>query len=244
MAAWLDPNGFVGQTTPGAPVNVGFIWPTWDSVNTGNNTWLRQTRIKVYQCPSDPSLGNCLDWCNGDASYAGNFLVFGGVKNKDSLNLSLTNAYLVWDGQAQIPATFVDGTSNTILFAEKYARCEGTGSPGGTWWMRGVLHGSASLSANEDSFPGDRLSAVFAGGVGLDGTTWLQGTASLFQVQPSNFMSNPGPCDKRLASSPHTGGMNAGLGDGSVRFLAQGMTPTTWAAALTPAGNDLLGNDW
>src|SRR6266699_1067509 len=122
MAAWLDFSAAVGTVTPnpGSTVNIGVIWPTWDSVNISNRTFLRQTRIAVYQCPSDPSLGSCLDWCDGDSSYAGNFQVFGGAANVNSK----TN----WDGQARLPATFQDGTSNTILFAEKHARCDGTGS--------------------------------------------------------------------------------------------------------------------
>src|SRR5262245_65938846 len=96
-------------------------------------------------------------------------------------------------------ATFDDGTSNTILFAEKYARCDGTGSPGGTWWMRGVLHGGRILEGgSDDSYPGDRLSAVFGGGVGSDGVRWLTGTASKFLMHPRNFLSRPGPCDRRV----------------------------------------------
>jgi type II secretory pathway pseudopilin PulG len=133
MAVWLDFTAQVGASSPNpaTTINIGVIWPTWASVNTGNNTFLRQTRVKTYRCPSDPSLGSCLDWCDGDASYAGNFQVFGGgLANPGN-----------WDGQARIPATFQDGTSNTILFAEKYSRCDGTGSPGGVWWMRGVFHG-------------------------------------------------------------------------------------------------------
>jgi prepilin-type N-terminal cleavage/methylation domain-containing protein len=171
MAVYLDYNARVGQTNPNpaTTINVGIIWPTWDSVNIGDNAWLRQTQIKTYQCPSDPSLGNCLDWCKGDASYAGNFLVFGGTTNVNTAPTT-SNAAVVWDGGAKIPATFQDGTSNTIVFAEKYSRCNGTGNPGGTWWMRGVLHGSRSLGGSDDSYPGDRLSAVFAGGVGVDGT--------------------------------------------------------------------------
>ena len=240
MATWADYTAAVGKVTPTTQTNKGFIWPTWDSVNIGNNTWLRQTRIKVYQCPSDPSLGNGLDWMPGDASYAGNFQVFGGTAN--------TNSSTNWDGQARISATFQDGTSNTILFAEKYSRCDGTGL-GGTWWMRGVYHGAKSFNGlngpgSDDSFPGDRLSAVFAGGRGHDGTVWKTGTASLFQVQPQRFLSNPGPCDKRLASSPHTAGMNVCLGDGSVRFLAQGISATTWWRACTPNGGEVLGPDW
>jgi len=186
MATWMDYNARVGQSSPNPRfiINKGFIWPTWDSVNVGNNTWLRQTQIKVYQCPSDPSLNNALDWGPGDASYAGNFQVFGGAAN--------TNSNINWDGQARIPATFQDGTSNTILFAEKYARCDGTGAPGGTWWMRGVYHGFRSFSGTnspggDDSYPGDRLSAVFAGGRGHDGTVWVTGPGSRFLVQPANF---------------------------------------------------------
>jgi prepilin-type N-terminal cleavage/methylation domain-containing protein/prepilin-type processing-associated H-X9-DG protein len=246
-ATYLDPGGFVGEAKPTQALNIGVIWPTWDSVNASSLTWLRQTRVPVYQCPSDPSLGNGLDWMPGDSSYAGNFQVFGGAANTNTAP-STSNGASVWDGMAKIPATFLDGTSNTILFAEKYSRCDGTGAPGGTWWMRGVFHGIQSFSQSnpggDDSFPGDRLSAVFGGGVGIDGTAWISGTASKFLVQPPNFLSNPGPCDKRLASSPHTSGMNVGLADGSVRFLSASISPATWWAACTPAGNEVLGSDW
>src|SRR4051794_32632057 len=46
-AAWLDYAAPVGQGTPnpGTTINIGVIWPTWDSVNKSNNTWLRQTKV-------------------------------------------------------------------------------------------------------------------------------------------------------------------------------------------------------
>jgi prepilin-type processing-associated H-X9-DG protein len=115
--------------------------------------------------------------------------------------------------------------------------------------MRGVYHGLRSFNGHnsrgsDDSYPGDRLSAVFGGGVGIDGTRWLTGTASVFQVRPEKFLKRPGPCDKRLASSGHTAGMNVCLGDGHVRFLAQGISGTTWWSACTPAGGEVLGSDW
>jgi prepilin-type N-terminal cleavage/methylation domain-containing protein len=243
-AVYMDPNGYVGEANPAQAVNIGIIWPTWDSVNPGTMTWLRQSLIRVYQCPSDPSLNNCLDWCKGDASYAGNFQVFGGTSNA-STPPSLTNYLTVWDGDARIPATFTDGTSNTILFAEKYSACYGVSNPQGTWWMRGVLHGSqTSIGGSDDSYPGDRLSAVFGGGIGDDGTIWIQGAGSLFQVQPANFLATPGPCDGRRASSGHTAGMNVALGDGSVRFLAQGMSGTTWWIAVVPNDGLPMPSDW
>jgi prepilin-type N-terminal cleavage/methylation domain-containing protein len=251
QAAWLDTAAAVGQAKPnaGSTINVGVIWPTWGSVNTGSNTWLRQTRIAVYQCPSDPSLNNGLDWMPGDSSYAGNFLIFGGVQNQDTRpTVTATGNYeTVWDGQANIPATFQDGQSNTIMFAEKYARCDGTGSPGGTWWMRGVFQASQSPgNQRQDSFPGDRLSAVFGGGRGVDNVVWQRGLNSKFQVQPAKptaTAANGGQCDRRLASTPHTV-MQVALADGSVRNVRSSIAPATWAAALTPAGGEVLANDW
>jgi len=246
-AVWLDYGARVGQGTPNpaTTINIGVIWPTWDSVNIYSNSFLRKSVIKTYRCPSDPSLSNCLDWCDGDASYAGNFQVFG---KQDGLPNSNNWAKLepFFDSQARIPAFFMDGTSNTIVFAEKYSRCNGTGNPGGVWWMRGVWHGSQvfGTKGQDDSYPADRLSAVFGGGRGTDGTRWTTGPASKFQVLPPNYLNNPGPCDKRLASSGHAAGMNVALGDGSCRFLSQTISADTWWAALTPQGGETPANDW
>jgi prepilin-type N-terminal cleavage/methylation domain-containing protein/prepilin-type processing-associated H-X9-DG protein len=240
MAMWLDTAGFVGEAAPNpaTTVNSRFIWPTWDAVNTGNNTWLRTSRISVYQCPSDYTLGNGLDWTPGDSSYAGNFQVFG---NRNNLTSS---AFADWDGRASLPATFQDGTSNTILFAEKLSRCDGSGL-GGTWWMRGVYHGAqTSPGGSDDSFPGDRFSAVFGGGRGIDGTQWVYGPNSMFLLQPKTFIGTGTACLKEYASSPHTAGMNVSLADGSVRFLSASISGNTWSAALTPSGGDMLGSDW
>jgi prepilin-type N-terminal cleavage/methylation domain-containing protein len=241
-ACYMDPGGAVGQANPNAGnvINLGFVWPTWDSVNPGTNTWLRQTRIKVYQCPADYTLGNGLDWMPGDSSYGGNFLVFGGPTN--------VNSSSNWNGRSTFSASFSDGTSNTIMFAEKLSRCDGPPGLGGTWWMRGVYHGakessSTITSAPDDSYPGDRLSAVFGGGVGTDGTAWMQGVNSVFLQQPEPFMNSSVGCDHRYASTPHAV-LVAGLCDGSVRFINHSITPATWAAALTPNNGDLLGSDW
>jgi prepilin-type N-terminal cleavage/methylation domain-containing protein len=272
-ATWLNfaPVG-QAQPSPANTVNIGVIWPTWDSVNVSNYTWLRQARIPTYQCPSDPSIGSCLDWCDGDGSYAGNFQVFGktGATMPNSRNWQVLMPF--FDGGGGIPRTFVDGTSNTIVFAEKYARCDGSdprrppnpppgtgnsgGSPGGVWWMRGVFHGLQSFSnsnpGGDDSFPQDRLSAIFAGGRGSDGVMWIDPptgvrTGITFQVQPrnpTNTTGQGGQCDRRLASSAHTAGMNVGLGDGSVRFVSQGVSATTFWNAVVPNDGNVLGADW
>jgi prepilin-type N-terminal cleavage/methylation domain-containing protein len=215
----------------------GYIIPLWvTTVPGGNPQYLRQVQINVYRCPSDPSLGNCIDWCNGDSSYAGNFQVFGSQQNA-------TN----WDGAANLTNTFPDGTSNTILFAEKYSRCNNAPvQPGGTWWMRGIYNNATGYQSlgGDDSYPGDRLSAVFGGGRSpTDGTTWLTGTASMFLVQPQNYLAGNGQCKNTVASTGHNV-MVAGLADGSVRNISPSISPTTWWTAVVPNDGLTLPTDW
>jgi prepilin-type N-terminal cleavage/methylation domain-containing protein len=169
--------------------------------------------VKPYICPSDPSIGQAAatiwsghNWGKGDATYAANLQVFGNPKG---------GGYRYWNGQARLPATIPDGTSNTILYAEKYAGC-GPGKPDGNIWAWGW---DLNCGPVFGSINGPQV--------------WLQ--------QPNPWTTN---CNPRYASSPHTGGMNVGVGDGSVKFLAQGMSPTTFWFALTPQGGEVLGPDW
>jgi prepilin-type N-terminal cleavage/methylation domain-containing protein len=246
----------------------GYIVPTWQTPGPTPGSFLRQTRVKIYQCPSDPTLDRnvATDWLPGDASYGANWQVFGDRTRPDQPPLGLTDpnywtAYAsAWDGRANIPATFADGTSNTVVFAEKLAYCPGTKrntgalfaginashAHGGTWWYRGVFNVNTFSGAppgTNDSFPGDRLSAVFGGGRGNDNTRWYTGVNSMFQLSPRAPTAQTGHCDRGAPSGFHTG-LVVGLGDGSVRVLAPSMNPITWWAALTPSGGEVLGNDW
>jgi type II secretory pathway pseudopilin PulG len=60
-----------------------------------------------------------------------------------------------------------------------------------------------------------------------------------FQTAPTQAS-----CDPALPQSPHAGGINIVLANGSARFVATTLSPQTWWRACTPAGNDQLGNDW
>jgi hypothetical protein len=50
--------------------------------------------------------------------------------------------------------------------------------------------------------------------------------------------------DPNLCQSYHTGVMNVGLMDGSVRNVSGGVSLTTWGNALNPADGQVLGSDW
>jgi len=149
--------------------------------------------------------------------------VFGNAKNPSSTNL------YGWQSYANFAASFPDGTSNTILFAEKYA----TGSmairaskPYGPLW------------ANNDN-PGDVWTPAFA--VTYDnGQTYAQYCASpcMFQVKPTPYDT---AANVNVASTPHDV-INVLFGDGAVRGLGAGIDPAgVWWPLLTPAGGDVPG---
>ena len=247
MAASCDTTAGVGQQRPNTWVNLGYTWPTWGSVNTNSGTWLRQTSIPSFRCPSDSTLGNGIDWTPGDSSYAGNFLVFGGEWNRSAVCGTAAAPWeTCWDGRAKF-STIKDGTSNTIMLAEKLSRCDGAGAPGGTWWMRGIFRigGSGGSQPNSgvpvDSYPGDRLSPVFGGGRGRDGVIFTYGVASRFQVNPLYPLlnsTNGGRCDRRLASSQHAL-MHVAYADGAITGLSSNMDSRIWFWSLTPDGGEV-----
>jgi prepilin-type N-terminal cleavage/methylation domain-containing protein len=240
------------------PVSGGGVIPLWETPGQGTR-YLRQTRIKVYICPSDPTINTNLatDWTPGEACYASNFQVFG----NPTFNANST-VHADWDGNAKMTSVS-DGTSNTIAFAEKLSYCPGTvrnagqffsginssHQHGGSWWMRGIYRAGTVTGTtpptSTDSYPADRVSPVFAGGRGNDNTRWYTGVNSkpiTFGKPANNTVT--GPCDRGLASSPHSSHMSVGLMDGSVRTIRSSIDATTWWSACTRAGGEVLSGDW
>jgi prepilin-type processing-associated H-X9-DG protein len=50
--------------------------------------------------------------------------------------------------------------------------------------------------------------------------------------------------ESAASRSMHPGGVNVVLCDGSVHFVSNNISPTTWAASATIAGGETLGTDW
>jgi prepilin-type N-terminal cleavage/methylation domain-containing protein len=114
------------------------------------------------------------------------------------------------------PASIQDGTSQTIFVTEKLAQCNRGNYPNNFWPDWGPI-----ISSSDEGDP--------------------VGVAAIFQMNP---LGDPANCDGGRASSPHTAGIVVVMGDASTRLVAQGVSATTWWAAMTPAANDLLGQDW
>src|SRR5262249_46753953 len=139
----------------------------------------------------------------------------------DGLIFAGTGGGNFWGSLQRYPASISDGTSNTIFFTEKLASCNPATDPGG------------ELDVGLNFWPdwGPILNDPSASN--------LVGPLCMFQIGVPSGQTN---CF--LPSSPHTGGINVALGDGSVRFVTQGISATTWAYAMTPSGGEVLGPDW
>jgi prepilin-type N-terminal cleavage/methylation domain-containing protein/prepilin-type processing-associated H-X9-DG protein len=150
--------------------------------------------VKSYVCPSDPT----------NTPNSGSYNV-----NAGSYGYNAQAFPISWNSRMMYPASFQDGTSDTIFFTDKISTCAG-------YWP--------------DWGPS------FADG------NWPQptGPASLFQTQPTPASS----CNSNLASSPHSGGISAVMGDGHVAFLTRSINANTWWALLTPQSGDIPGSDW
>src|SRR5262249_55733216 len=105
----------------GASIDPGGSPPSrtyrYDAGNaTGQVLLVRDRVVRLFRCPADPSWpgdGQPLPgWAAGN--YAMNFQVFG----VPGLDFSFTNGGRA-DGSARIPASFPDGTAQTVLFTEK-----------------------------------------------------------------------------------------------------------------------------
>jgi prepilin-type N-terminal cleavage/methylation domain-containing protein/prepilin-type processing-associated H-X9-DG protein len=171
--------------------------------------------VKTYLCPSDPTQD--LGWAKSRTSYAYNGMVF-----------PISYPWGWGMGSQRYPASITDGTSQTIFFTEKEVMSQGTFS-----W---------TPDSGFNFWPdwGPAIASVEGGEP--------TGVNAMFVVRPNVNCNGPqgrGACARGdTANSPHTGGINAGMGDGSVRFVAQGVSATTWWYALTPNYGDVLGNDW
>jgi prepilin-type N-terminal cleavage/methylation domain-containing protein len=176
-------------------------------------------RIGAYICPSDISIqangrlvppGNSTAAGQGAASYAANSQAF----TKANSNGSIAD----YEFLNRLGKHFSDGTSKTILYAEKIGQCNGIVAGSGTIWSRKNLQSSG-------------LSPHFA--------NQLYGTSYGIQTSVRDFNR----CDHRLPSTWHTS-LNVVMADGSVRAISSTIASRVWWSVLTPAGNDGPTGDW
>ncbi|MCI0702246.1 MAG: DUF1559 domain-containing protein [Planctomycetia bacterium] len=194
--------------------------------------------VRVYLSPADPSLDK--KWANsGVTSYA-------------------ANAWAFQPGYT-LGASYQDGLTNTIAFAEHYANC------GGRLHFLWVEYYVVSFQLRRASFadngesmyttspppyhisyadvypvtkgnPPDSGPSHAIQLYAPDGT--LQQITTPFQTAPAVE-----DCHAAIPQTPHKGGMLVGMMDGSVRTLSPTTPMNTFWGAVTPNGGEIL-PDW
>jgi prepilin-type N-terminal cleavage/methylation domain-containing protein len=175
--------------------------------------------IKTFQCPSDPyNLGGMspnTGWAV--TCYGANAQVFG--------SCNLNGNLVAWDAAQKIE-NIQDGSSVTILFAEKASNCPqsalgyNTSSLWGVQWAPWYPIFQCDQTGGGASYAGNQPNGMF-------------------QIQP-----DPVACDPYRASTPHSSGMQVVLGDGSVRNLSVDISQTTWWYACCPIDGQPMPSDW
>lgn len=187
-------------------------------------------RLKTFVSPADPSLG-LLDPNDGVSSYAASAALF--------------------VNDPPVAAAAPDGLSNTIAFAEHYAKCRGTKFDQSQWVNPTRPTFADRMQGPLDMDMEPQWWHVYPITAGSPPVTRPSRPGATFQVRPRSqyafeeIVGPPGPedCDYRLPQTPHPGGMVVGLADGSVRTVQPGVAPGVFWGAVTPAGGEVLG-DW
>ncbi len=208
--------------------------------DTNGPSWASGSAWKppsTYICPSDPtnSDGLAVGWIP-TMSYAPNYVVFANL----AFNQGASYGNQPWAvNPARIPATFRDGTSNTVLYVERYGNCpadgfQSNGQPNSVnWAWPGDLAPSRNAAYWDFPWKKDSQGNLIAYG-------------PMFQVNPSPDVNTSQPCTSALGQGQggHDGTMQVAMGDGSVRGVTQSISAPTWCAVLTPNFGDLPGPDW
>ena len=181
---------------------------TGPGITAWGDTFFGKPGPTIFICPSDPTIpGNP---SNALCSYVSNCFVFGDLRGSGN-------------PKARLPQTFKDGTSNVVIYAERYGMCQGYP----IYWSSG--HEWLGLGP-----------PIFAENIRFDwGIDPINRLEQLFQIAPT-----PAQCDPFATQTGHRGGMTVAMGDASVRGVGGLVSKTTWINVQLPDDGNPLGPDW
>lgn len=218
--------------------SINFLVPgtTISSANHANDTVIK-TRVDVFICPADP-------------------VAISGPHAKNSYRANMGPCELCKEqgrggfffGRLGSLAEFTDGTSNTLLLAEKLTGTSQIGQfeADRDWlslinsappvtaeqWISACQNIQQKSNPNWDSgatwlFPGGRY-------------TWFFSSIPPNSTLTDCGVTHAGGVGVFGARSYHSGGVNASLGDGSVRFFKSSINPNVWRALGTRSNGEVL----
>lgn len=192
-----------------------------------NNAVIRSTKVAAFVCPSSRKIDETVyaahnyPFAGTNHGYAtcgvhGSDTGAGAFASRWGLINETSNVAVA--GQMRLE-NFVDGTSNTIVLSE---------------FAKGLTY------------------VLPVGNTNTMGRSWFDGTAgygnTLYSTMALATPNSPRPTyltthNWGTVGSYHTGGVQCGLMDGSVRFVSDNIDGNIWWGANTPQGREVLG-EW
>jgi prepilin-type N-terminal cleavage/methylation domain-containing protein len=203
-----------GLNTENAPSTPGY---TWTGLIPGGGMIQDTARVKTYLCPSDNTAPNNSIKVFGfvGSSYAANYELFGSSPrtSPDPTINPDTDLLIPWVSRFKM-GSIPDGTSNTVVCAERFAVAPVPTPGGGNAW----------------AYPAP-LSPQYAPMFAYYTLTDNNGNAYLPPPQSVPTTLN---ADYRLVQSSHANNIIVGLADGSTRPVNTTVSQATWQAAVIP----------
>jgi prepilin-type N-terminal cleavage/methylation domain-containing protein/prepilin-type processing-associated H-X9-DG protein len=244
---------------------------SWNVDPPNCNTTVFYTQVKEFLCPSDPNaFAIAHDNTSGNNCYFGSIgtttdILAGATSSAPSLANVPTTGLFAFQQSKKIAAV-IDGTSNTVAFAEstvgnpgaqarqKLAGLVNVGLPAGALQSNAfanppaVMAGIAACSARWNTSTGTPDLQR--------GDTWCQGAmcATLFNtiVTPNgqndtwaycSAVGSGGVSNISNADSYHPGGVSVLMGDGSVKFIKDSVNQMVWWGLGTIGGGEVISSD-
>lgn len=226
---------YIEQGTVANTVNFSIAY----SVASHANDTALTTEIAGFLCPTDPNSG--VINAAGYKFHLGNYMVNWGNTHYDQGGIPSENPF---SGPAQggaVPfmgapfaldrafgvSNITDGTSNTLLASEVIVGAPNGSSPD----HRGAVYND------------DYNCTMFMAYTPPNST--IPDQVPTYCVYP--YQTNPPCLNKKpafnAARSFHSGGVNALMADGSVRFVKSTISIPTWRALSTSTGNEVISSD-
>jgi prepilin-type N-terminal cleavage/methylation domain-containing protein/prepilin-type processing-associated H-X9-DG protein len=209
---------------------------------------LNAVTFPILRCPSDPAMPPNGQWLAGSPGYypptPGDPYVLGltsyGSMSGSQYPYSLTGPYNDGAFTSRPPlglTDITDGTSTTILFAERTFKDENFSADKSVnlaYLESSLFDAGTLITFNFSPLP-----------LGMNPTG-----PSLLANVPINYRIPAGVPDDAVelvytnrflsVGSEHNGGANVAFGDGSVRFLSDSLSPITFQALATVAGGETI----
>jgi prepilin-type N-terminal cleavage/methylation domain-containing protein/prepilin-type processing-associated H-X9-DG protein len=229
------------------------------------NFTVRCLQFNTFLCPSDANIPNGSTTVGGMTgqpgyhSYPNNIGTFA-RNNGNSYDGPAYEMAASFGGAVTI-ASITDGTSNTVIFSE-YVRGRNDANSDGIYQVyKDTTDPSATAAPLQQLMTNCKAVPTVASGnafVASDqrqkGADWLNQNCGkgggYSHIMPPNtkacYFSDTNASKTFTmigASSNHSGGVNVGMCDGSVKFVKNSVSPQTWWAIATKSGGEVVSAD-